>query len=788
MADETEVTSYVLTGDASSLESALKAVATLAASTEKQLADLNKGFKEASRLAQRERASTSRALTQETRQHHLLAEAARKQWDDQRTAARARQLMAKEEAKAQRQVEALLRRFSKSSDKTAADLLKLERLSEQWGDALDGVAVDMARALGESKKLDQLTRESANAGRSLSMLKDEMQEAVLKATGLSESIGRYQNGIVGMIENNKKLAISLGIAAGVAGAALYATKAFYDLSESTQVAVVEMDRVAKASGITVQQLSSYTVAATRYGFELEEFADIHGNIAEKMTRARDAGSEEAITFKALGIEVTDASGRLRDVGDVFLDLTDRISRSTNVTEQLAVAQEFLGEDSAKKVLAALVEEEGAFRSAAAEAKALGLVVSDDLVEAARRNKAATDQLTLAWQAFKQEAGATEFWASLKERIAFALAPDGKVLAGIRQYANGAQDTVYLVRDHLRESAGDFQKRAQQVRAEIDAFNASQQKLKGSTGDVSAEVARLKAEMEAAKAASQGYDGATKDLDRAMGDLARSHAQAQKEMERQGEAMARQNEIMAELEKSLGKEAPAVDVGGVDFEALSDEVSSFSDDMIEDLKRAAEEAGTIGAKLERSIGIASQAWEEHGAAAMTTMRFIADASSYLANTLIKDQRKAARAQFAIDKVRAAATAGMNTAQAITAALTIPPPVGFALAGVAGALGAAQVAAIIAAQPKFHTGGYVRGAVGADGRANIPATLAPGETVLTQAGTAEIIRAMERGAGGRQQIVVTAYDGRTVSRALADPYTRGGRIQSVLRRSTITGIRS
>ena len=70
--------------------------------------------------------------------------------------------------------------------------------------------------------------------------------------------------------------------------------------------------------------------------------------------------------------------------------------------------------------------------------------------------------------------------------------------------------------------------------------------------------------------------------------------------------------------------------------------------------------------------------------------------------IKEEKKKA---FVANKVASLITAGINTAIAITAALTIPPPAGEILAALNGALGAAQIA-IIASQPipEFKVGGF------------------------------------------------------------------------------------
>lgn len=68
----------------------------------------------------------------------------------------------------------------------------------------------------------------------------------------------------------------------------------------------------------------------------------------------------------------------------------------------------------------------------------------------------------------------------------------------------------------------------------------------------------------------------------------------------------------------------------------------------------------------------------------------------------------RQQFNMNKATSAVTAAMNTAQAITSALTIPPPAGEILAGIVGTEGLIQTGLILAQpMPSFATGGIVPG---------------------------------------------------------------------------------
>ncbi len=98
------------------------------------------------------------------------------------------------------------------------------------------------------------------------------------------------------------------------------------------------------------------------------------------------------------------------------------------------------------------------------------------------------------------------------------------------------------------------------------------------------------------------------------------------------------------------------------------------------------------------------------------------------------KQAGRDQFEAWKIFASAQAAVNTALAISNALTVQPaPLGIALAGTIGALGVVQQATIQATeyQGSFEGGGFTGSGSrtgGIDGRGGFPAILHPNETVL------------------------------------------------------------
>lgn len=123
---------------------------------------------------------------------------------------------------------------------------------------------------------------------------------------------------------------------------------------------------------------------------------------------------------------------------------------------------------------------------------------------------------------------------------------------------------------------------------------------------------------------------------------------------------------------------------------------------------------------------------------------------------KNRAKAARTLFGVLKLARIAEAIANTAVAVTAALTIPPPLGEAIAATRKIKGGLQVAAIIAEQPpnipEFKEGGTVSGYGGPDSQL-VRAT--PGETMISPRQGVNLFNALES-AG-----LLSPHAGRTVN---------------------------
>lgn len=159
------------------------------------------------------------------------------------------------------------------------------------------------------------------------------------------------------------------------------------LSEATRLA-----GIAQSIGIPIEKLSELKHAADQTGVSFDNLSsgmqELTKNIA---AAASDARSQAGLSFEAIGVSVTDANGKLRSAGDVLQDLAKRFATYREDASKSQLATQLFG--SAGAALIPLLNQgaDGIDRLGK-EARDLGVVISGDTVEAAKRYNEALDRM------------------------------------------------------------------------------------------------------------------------------------------------------------------------------------------------------------------------------------------------------------------------------------------------------------------------------------------------------------------------------------------------------------
>jgi lambda family phage tail tape measure protein len=133
----------------------------------------------------------------------------------------------------------------------------------------------------------------------------------------------------------------------MAMAAAYTFDAFADGIKGAIASAAELDHMAKKTGATVEALSGLKSAAKLSGTSLDEVGGGLQKLSKAMFEAAGGSQKQSDLFKSLGIEVTDSSGKLRDSGEVMLDLAKKLDSMDSSTQAVATAQMLLGKRGAQ---------------------------------------------------------------------------------------------------------------------------------------------------------------------------------------------------------------------------------------------------------------------------------------------------------------------------------------------------------------------------------------------------------------------------------------------------------
>jgi hypothetical protein len=148
-----------------------------------------------------------------------------------------------------------------------------------------------------------------------------------KADGLNGTFGKMKGAAAGMSGALGALvpAVAIGGLATLAKGSIDAADNLNDLSQRT--------------GVAVESLSRFGAAADDSGSSVDEVAKAMGKLSKGIV---DPASKANEALKSIGISATDASGKIRPMDDVMLDIADRFAKMPDGAQKTALAMELFG--------------------------------------------------------------------------------------------------------------------------------------------------------------------------------------------------------------------------------------------------------------------------------------------------------------------------------------------------------------------------------------------------------------------------------------------------------------
>lgn len=179
-----------------------------------------------------------------------------------------------------------------------------------------------------------------------------------------------------------KFGQNLGTA--IKGGAIIATAALTAVAAAVGQAINRADEMRDLSirtGVATEALSAYAYAAKQTGTDIDGLARGLKLLAKNAAEALDPKSEQFGLFKALGVEVKDASGNLKNLEDLLPDIADKFQSLEDGTLKAAIAQKLFGK-SGVDLIEFLNQGSAGLADFAEKAQSLGIIIGSNTAAAA----------------------------------------------------------------------------------------------------------------------------------------------------------------------------------------------------------------------------------------------------------------------------------------------------------------------------------------------------------------------------------------------------------------------
>lgn len=191
-----------------------------------------------------------------------------------------------------------------------------------------------------------------------------------------------------------------------------AMRALVDLFSASAAAADNIGDLATNVGVTTEFLSGFGLVAQQAGSSVEAVGDALKFLGRNSAEAAAGNKDLRETFARMGISITDASGALRPVSELMLEVSDALAALPEGGERSRVAMELLGR-SGVDMIATLSQGSAAIKEQMRVFDQYGATVSKVAAESGDKWQDTMGELMIAYQGFKNMIG---------ERLRDALLP------------------------------------------------------------------------------------------------------------------------------------------------------------------------------------------------------------------------------------------------------------------------------------------------------------------------------------------------------------------------------
>jgi hypothetical protein len=198
---------------------------------------------------------------------------------------------------------------------------------------------------------------------------DRTRAAFQSAQG---NLARFQTTVAGSV--GKIGGALAGIGVGVSATALAIDK----LDPRPVIEYADsLDELSQRSGIAVESLSVLGYQAKIEGISMDDLASSLKRLNVNIAEAAKGNNEQAAAFRAIGVSVVDATGKVRSADEVLADIADRFATYEAGPKKVALANALAGK-SFESLIPLLNNGREGFQQARAELEKFGGVLGPEL--------------------------------------------------------------------------------------------------------------------------------------------------------------------------------------------------------------------------------------------------------------------------------------------------------------------------------------------------------------------------------------------------------------------------
>lgn len=269
-------------------------------------------------------------------------------------------------------------------------------------------AEDAAKALQDGtitkSQYDALQAEVAKTAAEMNKLEKEAVETD-KALDKTAETGRFDKlkGALSKVGNGLKIA---GQAAGtiVAGATA-AAGALIKVTSGAAETADEIDKMSQKIGISKKAYQEWSYVMGQNGMDVNILQTGMKTLNTQILKTQGATDKSKTSLGKLGIAVTDSTGKLRAQEDILYDTITALANMDEGADRAKLAQELLGK-SGSELAPLLNQGSGAIKDLTKRAHELGLIMSDEAVDAGVKLGDTMDDVKKSFKALATNLGSS----------------------------------------------------------------------------------------------------------------------------------------------------------------------------------------------------------------------------------------------------------------------------------------------------------------------------------------------------------------------------------------------